>query len=80
MHVCVCVCVCAQNLQGELDSHQNSYDVIQARGQHILKVAAGRSDSAALQRRLDQMNERWDRLRLRSAEIRCSAGHEHSCI
>jgi hypothetical protein len=58
-----------QDLKGELDSHQNTYDVIQATGQHLLR-AVGRSDSATLQRRLDQMNERWDRLRLRSAEIR----------
>lgn len=70
------VCVCEQDLQGEVDSHQNSYDVIVATGQHMLKAAG--SDSAALQRRLDEMNNRWDKLRLRSAEIRYEHVTKHS--
>ncbi len=59
-----------QDLQSEIEQHQHAFETLQTTGASVAHGAADGADRAALSRRLDEMNQRWLRLRSKSVEIR----------
>ena len=66
-----------QDLQAEIETHQHAFDSLQSQGKQMAQAADGSgtkpvlaADSSTLQRRLEEMNQRWVRLKTKSMEIR----------
>ncbi|KAM4797278.1 dystrophin [Rhinophrynus dorsalis] len=68
-----------QSLQSEIDGHTEVFHSLDENGQKMLKSLEGSEDGALLQKRLDNMNIRWNELRKRSLNIRShlEASTEH---
>ena len=64
-----------QDLQAEIESQQNAFESLNSTGHAMTRSGAGSGGGATvegpgLQRRLEEMNQRWVRLRTKSVEIR----------
>ncbi|XP_045850502.1 dystrophin isoform X9 [Meles meles] len=59
-----------QDLQGEIEAHTDIYHNLDENGQKVLRSLEGSDDAALLQRRLDNMNFKWNELRKKSLNIR----------
>ncbi|XP_077976931.1 dystrophin-like isoform X2 [Glandiceps talaboti] len=59
-----------RDLQAEIDAHHNAYTSLNDTGTRILRSIEIQEDATMLQRRLDDMNERWTNVRMKSIEIR----------
>uniref|UniRef100_A0A6J0TE40 Dystrophin n=1 Tax=Pogona vitticeps TaxID=103695 RepID=A0A6J0TE40_9SAUR len=59
-----------QELQKEIETHTDIFHSLDESGQKILRSLEGSEDAALLQRRLDNMNIRWNELRKKSLNIR----------
>lgn len=65
-----CFFVCLQDLQSEIESHRVVYDRLDGTGRKLLGSLTSQEDAVMLQRRLDEMNSRWNHLKSRSIAIR----------
>ncbi|XP_069495183.1 dystrophin isoform X3 [Ambystoma mexicanum] len=59
-----------QDLQSEIEAHTEIFHSLDENGQKIRRSLEGSNDAALLQRRLDNMNFRWNELRKKSLNIR----------
>ncbi|KAI8520836.1 hypothetical protein Bbelb_005900 [Branchiostoma belcheri] len=59
-----------QDLQAEIDAHQDVWSSLNDTGRHILQSIEHCEDAQMLQRRLENMNDRWTALRSKSLDIR----------
>lgn len=61
-----------QDLQSEIESHRVVYDRLDNTGRKLLGSLTSQEDAVMLQRRLDEMNQRWNHLKSKSIAIRYS--------
>ncbi|XP_041436860.1 dystrophin, gene 1 L homeolog isoform X6 [Xenopus laevis] len=68
-----------KNLQAEIDEHTEVFHSLDENGQKMLRSLEGSDDGVLLQKRLDNMNIRWNELRKKSLNIRShlEASTEH---
>ncbi|KAJ2954935.1 hypothetical protein O0L34_g3265 [Tuta absoluta] len=66
----VTVCVCWQDLQSEIETHRDVYASLTGTGRRLLGSLSSQEDAVMLQRRLDEMNQRWHHLKAKSMAIR----------
>lgn len=59
-----------QDLQSEIETHQDVYASLNGTGRKLLSSLASQDDAVMLQRRLDEMNQRWHHLKAKSMAIR----------
>ncbi|KAK2162350.1 hypothetical protein LSH36_100g09007 [Paralvinella palmiformis] len=59
-----------QDLQSEIEAHQHVFESLNTTGQQILR-GVDDQQAAGLQMRLEEMNQRWVKLKTKSVEIRC---------
>lgn len=59
-----------QDLQSEIESHRVVYDRLDNTGRKLLGSLTSQEDAVMLQRRLDEMNQRWNHLKAKSIAIR----------
>ncbi|XP_078699259.1 dystrophin-like isoform X33 [Branchiostoma floridae x Branchiostoma belcheri] len=59
-----------RDLQAEIDAHQDVWSSLNDTGRHILQSIEHCEDAQMLQRRLENMNDRWTALRSKSLDIR----------
>ncbi|KAM5221589.1 dystrophin isoform 1-T1 [Ctenodactylus gundi] len=59
-----------QDLQGEIEAHTDIYHNLDENGQKVLRSLEGSDEGTRLQRRLDNMNFKWNELRKKSLNIR----------
>ncbi|XP_055715731.1 dystrophin isoform X6 [Phlebotomus papatasi] len=60
----------SQDLQSEIESHRVVYDRLDNTGRKLLGSLTSQEDAVMLQRRLDEMNQRWNHLKAKSIAIR----------
>ncbi len=58
-----------QDLQAEIEAHQHVFESLNATGREILRGCEA-TQAATLQKRMDDMNQRWGKLKAKSMEIR----------
>lgn len=59
-----------QDLQSEIEAHRVVYDRLDGTGRKLLGSLTSQEDAIMLQRRLDEMNQRWNHLKSKSLAIR----------
>lgn len=59
-----------QDLQSEIESHRDVFASLNGTGRKLLSSLASQDDAVMLQRRLDEMNQRWHHLKAKSMAIR----------
>ncbi|KYN08883.1 Dystrophin, isoform D [Trachymyrmex cornetzi] len=59
-----------QDLQSEIETHRDVYASLNGTGRKLLSSLASQDDAVMLQRRLDEMNQRWHHLKAKSMAIR----------
>lgn len=59
-----------QDLQSEIETHRDVYASLNGTGRKLLGSLASQDDAVMLQRRLDEMNQRWHHLKAKSMAIR----------
>ncbi|XP_055693426.1 dystrophin, isoforms A/C/F/G/H isoform X2 [Lutzomyia longipalpis] len=59
-----------KDLQSEIESHRVVYDRLDNTGRKLLGSLTSQEDAVMLQRRLDEMNQRWNHLKAKSIAIR----------
>lgn len=62
--------VSLQDLQSEIETHRVVYDRLDGTGRKLLGSLTSQEDAVMLQRRLDEMNQRWNHLKSKSIAIR----------
>ncbi|XP_076999501.1 utrophin isoform X1 [Tamandua tetradactyla] len=60
----------AQDIQAEIDAHNDIFKSIDGSRQKMVKALGSSEEAAMLQHRLDDMNQRWNDLKAKSASIR----------
>ncbi|KAH9639552.1 hypothetical protein HF086_012403 [Spodoptera exigua] len=60
-----------QDLQSEIETHRDVYASLTGTGRRLLGSLSSQEDAVMLQRRLDEMNQRWHHLKAKSMAIRC---------
>uniref|UniRef100_A0A1A9X1L7 Dystrophin n=1 Tax=Glossina brevipalpis TaxID=37001 RepID=A0A1A9X1L7_9MUSC len=58
------------DLQSEIETHRVVYDRLDGTGRKLLGSLTSQEDAVMLQRRLDEMNQRWNNLKSKSIAIR----------
>ncbi|CAH0384103.1 unnamed protein product [Bemisia tabaci] len=58
------------DLQAEIESHRDVFSSLSGSGRSLLSSLGSQEDAVMLQRRLDEMNQRWHHLKARSMAIR----------
>lgn len=59
-----------QDLQSEIETHRGVHDRLDNTGRKLLGSLTSQEDAVMLQRRLDEMNQRWNHLKSKSIAIR----------
>jgi chromosome segregation ATPase len=59
-----------KDLQSEIESHRDVFASLNGTGRKLLSSLASQDDAVMLQRRLDEMNQRWHHLKAKSMAIR----------
>ncbi|XP_063701703.1 dystrophin, isoforms A/C/F/G/H isoform X4 [Culicoides brevitarsis] len=59
-----------KDLQSEIETHRVVYDRLDGTGRKLLSSLTSQEDAVMLQRRLDEMNQRWNHLKTKSIAIR----------
>ncbi|XP_068794942.1 utrophin isoform X6 [Struthio camelus] len=59
-----------QDIQAEIDAHNDIFKSIDGNRQKMVKALGNAEEAALLQHRLDDMNQRWNDLKAKSANIR----------
>ena len=59
-----------QDLQIEIDTERENYLNLTATGRKILSQIEGQEDASVIQKRLEEMNQRWNYLKAKSIAIR----------
>ncbi|KAL0109182.1 hypothetical protein PUN28_014342 [Cardiocondyla obscurior] len=59
-----------KDLQSEIETHRDVYASLNGTGRKLLNSLASQDDAVMLQRRLDEMNQRWHHLKAKSMAIR----------
>ncbi|KAM5263721.1 utrophin [Ctenodactylus gundi] len=59
-----------QDIQAEIDAHNDIFKSIDGNRQKMVKALGNSEEAAMLQHRLDDMNQRWNDLKAKSASIR----------
>ncbi|XP_074846537.1 utrophin isoform X2 [Carettochelys insculpta] len=59
-----------QDIQAEIDAHNDIFKSIDGNRQKMVKALGNSEEAALLQHRLDDMNQRWNDLKAKSASIR----------
>ncbi|XP_037924851.1 dystrophin, isoforms A/C/F/G/H isoform X9 [Hermetia illucens] len=59
-----------KDLQSEIETHRVVYDRLDGTGRKLLGSLTSQEDAVMLQRRLDEMNQRWNHLKAKSIAIR----------
>ena len=57
-----------QDLQKQIEAHEHVFENLQKSGRQI--VQSGNPDSHTLQRKLQDMNQRWVALKIKTSEVR----------
>ncbi|RZF35208.1 hypothetical protein LSTR_LSTR016116 [Laodelphax striatellus] len=58
-----------KDLQSEIEGHKDVYASLNGSGRKLLSSLASQDDAVMLQRRLDEMNQRWHHLKAKSMAI-----------
>jgi len=59
-----------QELQSEIESHRDVFASLNGTGRKLLSSLTSQDDAVMLQRRLEEMNQRWHHLKANSIAIR----------
>ncbi|KAK7605202.1 hypothetical protein V9T40_007060 [Parthenolecanium corni] len=59
-----------KDIQLEIDNHRDVFSSLNSSGKQLLNSLASQEDAVMLQRRLDEMNQRWHHLKTKSMAIR----------
>ncbi|XP_065334491.1 dystrophin, isoforms A/C/F/G/H-like isoform X2 [Cloeon dipterum] len=59
-----------KDLQSEIECHRDVFSSLNGAGRKLLGSLASQEDAVMLQRRLDEMNQRWNHLKAKSLAIR----------
>ena len=65
-----CIVFYFQDLQIEIDTERENYLNLTATGRKILSQIEGQEDASIIQKRLEEMNQRWNYLKAKSIAIR----------
>ncbi|CAB3368934.1 Hypothetical predicted protein [Cloeon dipterum] len=60
----------SKDLQSEIECHRDVFSSLNGAGRKLLGSLASQEDAVMLQRRLDEMNQRWNHLKAKSLAIR----------
>ncbi|CAH0402577.1 unnamed protein product [Chilo suppressalis] len=60
----------SEDLQSEIETHRDVYASLTGTGRRLLGSLSSQEDAVMLQRRLDEMNQRWHHLKAKSMAIR----------